>query len=199
MPVLDGLSALPRLRRVAPASRVVVLTAVPEASDPGTAALGAAAYVEKTVATDRLVPDVLAGAGLLDAALAALDVLSDRVDAGFPGEPRSVAGARAFARRALESWREPDLADTVALLLSELVTNAVVHAHPRRTSPSTCCPTVCTSRSPTATAPGDHPGGDARRGERPGLALVEALAERWGQVELPDGKVVWSDLLRPAD
>jgi CheY-like chemotaxis protein len=197
MPVLDGVSALPRLRMVAPRSRVVVLTAVPKASDPGTAALGAAAYVEKTVATDRLVPDVLAGAGLLDAALAAL---TDRVDAGFPGEPRSVAGARAFARRTLEGWREPDLADTVALLLSELVTNAVVHAE---SAPNVAIhllpdrvhvevsdedPTPVTAREATP---------DAESGR--GLALVEALAERWGQVELPDGKVVWFDLLRPAD
>ena len=200
MPVLDGLSALPRLRRVAPASRVVVLTAVPEASDPGTAALGAAAYVEKAVATDRLVPDVLAGAGLLDAALAALDVLSDRVDAGFPGEPRSVAGARAFARRALESWREPDLADTVALLLSELVTNAVVHAASApnvaiHLLPDRVHVEVSDRDSTPVTTRAATPDAESGRG----LALVEALAERWGQVELPDGKVVWFDLLRPAD
>ena len=35
---------------------------------------------------------------------------------------------------------------------------------------------------------------DAESGR--GLALVEALADRWGQVALPDGKVVWFDVLR---
>jgi CheY-like chemotaxis protein len=194
MPVLDGASALPRLREVAPGSRVVVLTAVPRASEPDALALGAAAYVEKTVDTDRLVPEVLAGAGLLDAALGAL---TPRVDAEFPARPQSVAGARAFVRAALERWREDDLVDTVVLLLSELVTNAVVHA--------AAAPTVAVHLLPdrvhVEVADDDTTELEAR--EAPlsaesgrGLALVEALAHTWGQVTLPGGKVVWFDVLR---
>jgi CheY-like chemotaxis protein len=197
MPVLDGVSALPRLREVAPASRVVVLTAVPPASEPDTLALGAAAYVEKTVATDRLVIDVLAGAGLLDAALGALTA---RVDADFPAQAWSVAGARAFVRAALERWREDELVDTVTLLLSELVTNAVVHA---KAAPSVAVH-LLPDRVHVEVADDDETAHLVARQAPPsaeggrGLLLVEALADCWGQVTLPGGKVVWFDVLRAA-
>ncbi len=194
MPVLDGASALPRLRQVAPATRVVVLTAVPRGSAPALLALGAAAYVEKSVATDRLVPDVLAGAGLLEAALGAL---TSRVDAGFPARPQSVAGARALVRAALEQWRADDLVDTVALLLSELVTNAVVHAAAAPTVAVHLLPDrvhVEVADSDTSQLEVRHPPPSAESGR--GLALVEALADAWGQVALPGGKVVWFDVLR---
>jgi CheY-like chemotaxis protein len=194
MPVLDGASALPRLRRASPGSRVVVLTAIPRERDPGALALGATAYVEKSVATQRLVPDVLAGAGLLDAALAAL---TPRVDAGFPAQTRSVASARAFARRALEGWQEGDLGDTVELLLSELVTNAVLHAASAPNVAIRLLPdrvhVEVTDCDTTQLRP-QQARLDAESGR--GLALVEALAYRWGQVALPDGKVVWFDVLR---
>jgi anti-sigma regulatory factor (Ser/Thr protein kinase) len=185
------------LRQVAPEARVVVLTAIPRASAPALLALGAAAYVEKTVATDRLVPDVLAGAGLLEAALG---TLTARVDADFPARPQSVAGARALVRAALERWREDDLVDTVTLLLSELVTNAVVHA--------AAVPTVAVHLLPdrvhVEVADDDTTELEARQAPLSaesgrGLALVEALAHTWGQVALPGGKVVWFDVLRARD
>jgi DNA-binding NarL/FixJ family response regulator len=197
MPVLDGVGALPLLRQASPRSRVVVLTAIPRERDPGALALGAAAYVEKTVETDRLVPDVLAGAGLLDVALSAL---TPRVDVGFAAETRSVGQARAFAQRALESWRESDIGDTVTLLLSELVTNAVVHA---ASAPNVAIH-LMPDRVHVEVADDDsselHPvqaSPDAESGR--GLALVEALAYQWGQVALPGGKVVWFDVLRRPD
>ena len=46
----------------------------------------------------------------------------------FAADERSVAKAREFAREMLETWDAGDLADSVVLLVSELVTNAVVHA-----------------------------------------------------------------------
>lgn len=67
MPVMDGMAALPELRRVAPDARLVVLSAIPRALDPGAIEAGAMAYVEKSAASiHRLVPDLLSGAGLLD-------------------------------------------------------------------------------------------------------------------------------------
>jgi CheY-like chemotaxis protein len=194
MPVLDGVGTLPLLRLASPGSRIVVLSAIPRERDPGALALGAAAYIEKSAATDRIVPDVLAGAGLLDAALSAL---TPRVDAGFPSDTRSVGSARAFAQRALEGWCEGDLGDTVTLLLSELVTNAVVHA---ASAPNVAIH-LLPDRIHVEVADADpaelHPleaSPDAESGR--GLLLVDALAYRWGQVALPDGKVVWFDVLR---
>src|SRR4051812_48972391 len=81
MPVLDGVSALPLLRQVSPRSRIVVLSAVPRERDPGALALGAAAYVEKTVETDRLLPHGLPGAGRLGGAPPAP---TPRGDVGVP-------------------------------------------------------------------------------------------------------------------
>ena len=107
--------------------------------------------------------------------------------------------ARAFAQRALESWREDDIGDTVTLLLSELVTNAVVHA---ASAPNVAIH-LMPDRVHVEVADEDsselHPvqaSPDAESGR--GLALVEALAYRWGQVALPGGKVVWFDVLRSA-
>lgn len=123
--------------------------------------------------------------------------LVGRVDAGFPAQPRSVASARAFVRRVLEHWGVDELVDTVTLLLSELVTNVVVHA--------AAAPTVAVHLLPdrvrVEVADDDTTRLEAR--EAPlsaengrGLVLVEALAHRWGQVALPVGKVVWFDVLR---
>jgi CheY-like chemotaxis protein len=196
MPVLDGVGALPLLRQASPRSRVVVLSAIPRDRDPGALALGAAAYVEKTAATDRIVPDVLAGAGLLDAALSAL---TPRVDADFPSDTRSVGSARAFVQRTLEGWREDALGDTVTLLLSELVTNAVVHAASAPNVAIHLLPDrvhVEVADADTTELHAVEASPDAESGR--GLALVEALADRWGQAALPDGKVVWFEVLRPS-
>ena len=51
-----------------------------------------------------------------------------RVQDSFAAEASSVAAARRFARRSLEAWGAPDLLDAASLVVSELVTNAVVHA-----------------------------------------------------------------------
>ena len=45
----------------------------------------------------------------------------------FVAEASSVAEARRFARRTLEEWGEDELVDSASLIVSELVTNAVVH------------------------------------------------------------------------
>lgn len=47
---------------------------------------------------------------------------------GLPPTPASVARARAFAASVLADWSVPHVADTVVLLVSELATNAVLHA-----------------------------------------------------------------------
>ena|SRR5215213_8787456 len=65
MPVKDGIEALPEIREVSPESRVVVLSSFGEHRYGDQARrLGAAAYVEKTLAPDALVArliDVMGG------------------------------------------------------------------------------------------------------------------------------------------
>jgi histidine kinase-like protein len=48
----------------------------------------------------------------------------------WPPAPRSVGRARRFLTRHLHAWGLPHLTDSAALIVSELVTNAVTHAHP---------------------------------------------------------------------
>lgn len=47
-----------------------------------------------------------------------------------PAEPRSVPAAREFCRATLTVWDVPELVDDAVLLLSELVTNGLLHAGP---------------------------------------------------------------------
>jgi CheY-like chemotaxis protein len=195
MPELDGLAALPRLRSVAPDSRIVMLSAFPRASLEAVAlAAGAAAYVEKTVATEELVDELVAGAGLLDVAVRAL---TPPAHEGFAADPRSVSAARRFVAGTLAEWELSDLADTITLLLSELVTNAIIHAD---TAPDVTVRLlrdrvhveVADARTDTLSV---QETADTQTSGR-GLALVEALATDWGNVVVPGGKVVWFDVAR---
>ncbi len=64
MPRMDGLEALPRIRAAAPAAKVVMFSGfTADRMGPVTAALGAAHYVEKGAAPERLVGELLAVLG----------------------------------------------------------------------------------------------------------------------------------------
>lgn len=52
----------------------------------------------------------------------------DAVRLDLQAQPASVSEARRFVRRVLTEWDLPEVIDTVALLTSELATNAVLHA-----------------------------------------------------------------------
>jgi serine phosphatase RsbU (regulator of sigma subunit)/anti-sigma regulatory factor (Ser/Thr protein kinase) len=121
----------------------------------------------------------------------------------FAADERSVAKARAFAREMLEEWDAAELADSVVLLVSELVTNAVVHAgttarvelrldtqsvrvevedlHPRRVLPMMV----------------GQPTEDAEEGR--GLLITFSLASAWGVDYTSGSKRVWLRFDRPVD
>ena len=110
----------------------------------------------------------------------------------FPDDPASVREAREFVKRALGGLARRD--DAV-LLVSELATNAVIHA---------------AGRFEVAIAPRDDlvwigvsdasedqpvildPGPLANSGR--GLRIVERLATQWGVARTSSGKVVWFTL-----
>jgi hypothetical protein len=109
--------------------------------------------------------------------------------------PASAARARAFVDRTLGDWGCDGFADASRLLVSELVTNAVLHA---RTDLSVVVRAV---RTGVRIEVGDHSPAEpvVRRYEDEamtgrGLALVDQLASRWGVDRHPDGKVVWFEL-----
>lgn len=199
MPLLDGVAALPELRKAAPHSRAVVLTSIPQSVDPGAIEAGAVAYVEKgTTATKRLVDDLLMGAGLLDSAVAELEEALAQAEQTFEPHPSSVGRARAFAREMISgSGHGVEVLDTVELLLSELVTNAVLHAD---SAPKVAIQVlhdrvhveiVDSTIQPVAPRAASR---EAESGR--GLGIVETLAQAWGTRPLPDGKIVWFDVAR---
>ncbi|WP_327681108.1 SpoIIE family protein phosphatase [Kitasatospora sp. NBC_00458] len=137
-------------------------------------------------------------------------MVTARAAATFEPVGRSASAARSFVRDALLGWGLPEVVDDAVVLVSELVTNAVVHAG---TAAEVCClreaDTVrieVTDHHPERGLPtfadvpataSDHyadPDGEGGRG----LLMCAALAERWG-VEYGAGrKTVWFRLALPA-
>jgi anti-sigma regulatory factor (Ser/Thr protein kinase) len=116
----------------------------------------------------------------------------------LPAARRSPGVARQVARDALGCWQLTHLADTATLLISELVTNAVLHA---RTGGAGLALQLEVHGTWLRIEVRD---GDLR-GPKPrtpalfdesgfGFVLVDALADRWGVLETPDGKAVWAEL-----
>jgi anti-sigma regulatory factor (Ser/Thr protein kinase) len=132
-----------------------------------------------------------------------------RVQLEIGADPREVGRARRWARSRLAGCGaavDEAVAETVVLLISELVTNAVVH---------TGCPAVLHLLLPAGPAPagtGGPPGavrvevadastraprqrqaeGDDTGGR--GLELVSGLADRWGWQREDGGKRIWCEL-----
>ena len=113
-------------------------------------------------------------------------------------DPAAVSGSRRFLRRTLEAWRvDEDTIDTAVLCLSELVTNAVIHAGAgclMRVVLEAGMLTISVrdggSRNGVVTAATDDPLQVHGRG----LQLVDALATRWGSELDTVGTTVWFDL-----
>ncbi|WP_055630675.1 ATP-binding protein [Streptomyces hirsutus] len=120
----------------------------------------------------------------------------------IPKHRRHVSVTRRHLREALADWGvAEELADTVTLLASELVTNAVLH-----------CRVSCAQVRVTLTLDGaelllDVTDPDRDRLPRPhrpapdeeggrGLALVAALADAWEYRQEPYTKCVWARFTR---
>lgn len=113
----------------------------------------------------------------------------------FESNPEMVVVARRFVRERLAAWEAVEHIDAAALVASELVTNAVLHArtaitlrlqlhgdtirievfdeNPRLPVVAPCPPEATSGR---------------------GLALISATATAWGMEHRGDGKVVWAEL-----
>ena len=103
--------------------------------------------------------------------------------------------ARAFLTQSLEGWGADDLAWPAAQLVSELATNAVLHAR----TPFTLQLELTADRLRIAVRDGSpvrpsqrHYGDSATTGR--GLALLTSLAGAWGSEADGDGKWVWCEL-----
>ncbi|MFH8975582.1 ATP-binding protein [Streptomyces sp. NPDC017890] len=119
--------------------------------------------------------------------------------------PASPAQARRLTRARLNGWSVcEDTCDTAALVVSELVTNAIVHTASRHI---VCelhdgADLVRIAVRDEGCAPGQpHPSADQQPEDEHGrgLLLVDALCDAWGAHEHGPGLLVWAELPREAD
>ncbi|MEU9948767.1 ATP-binding protein [Streptomyces poriferorum] len=118
----------------------------------------------------------------------------------LPAQPESVAGARRLTRARLDEWRlDDDAHEAAVLIVSELVTNAVVHTASARV----VCELRCleTRLRIAVQDQGHQPGGprlgagaDDEHGR--GLLLVDAMCSAWGSRDAGNGsgRIVWAEL-----
>lgn len=127
--------------------------------------------------------------------------------AALPAAPFAVAEARRQVRAAVRYWHVPVDVDVAALLVSELVTNAVTHdglPAPGATRAAGGLVTLSIRYGEgdlrvevydTSPAPPELGGGvpaDAEHGR--GLLLIDSLATTWGSFRTTTGKAVYFTL-----
>ena len=167
----------------------------------------AGAIVASVIPSAPLGTDAAAGLPGLGAAAA---VASDKAPAErrfrfeLAAHPGSPAQARRLTRARLTGWSVcEDICDSAALVVTELVTNAIVHT----ASSHIVCELhdgdelVRIAVRDEGCAPGE-PRPSTQRGEEEhgrGLLLVDALCHAWGAHEHGFGLLVWAELPRKAD
>ncbi len=116
-------------------------------------------------------------------------------------EALASSSARRFVRSLLERWQLLELADPAELCVSELVTNAVLHARTPinlevRAGQGVLHVDVCDSGGSRIDLPPREEPADALESGR-GLFIVQALSSRTGVVPRTDGMCVWFELDLP--
>jgi anti-sigma regulatory factor (Ser/Thr protein kinase) len=115
----------------------------------------------------------------------------------LPGTPQSVGAARQIARQLLGD--QHPATETAELLISELVTNSVMHSKSGApggsvtialcSGPAGILIQVRDDGGPSEPRVAALSGDGAEHGY--GLLLVDVLAERWGTISSPEGRITW--------
>ncbi|AZM54641.1 ATP-binding protein [Streptomyces sp. WAC 01529] len=134
--------------------------------------------------------------------------VSGTASVALPARYEAVGCARQFTRKTLGQWNLDERFDDIALVVSELVTNALRHALPADTPREQLDPPVrlhmmrwssrlvCAVRDPSDESPVTRDTDDDFSAESGrGLFLVESFSDGWGWHPLAGtlrGKVVWA-------
>jgi anti-sigma regulatory factor (Ser/Thr protein kinase) len=134
------------------------------------------------------------GAAVMDS-----PALTRQID--LTARPEAAGQARRFAHSCLVDWHLDAMTDDIDLVVSELVTNALLHA---RTEGRPAGPApirlevllnldslVCRVTDSSAALPAQEAVGESAENGR-GLFLVDVLSTQWGWFSGPVGKVVWA-------
>jgi anti-sigma regulatory factor (Ser/Thr protein kinase) len=110
-----------------------------------------------------------------------------------------VAAARQQLRELLHDWPEPDQVDSAVLLVSEMLTNVLVHTDADalllaevRGEPGARRMRIQVTDTSDALPHKRRPGELASSGR--GLVLIELLADAWGVDPQGEGKRIWFEL-----
>lgn len=130
-----------------------------------------------------------------------IDTEGDCAKWTFPADPGAVRAARTAVRDRLAAWNLDGLADIAALLVSELVTNALRHATGpigvRLVRPEAIDGVLLVEVSdPLPDPPRERVAALEDESGR-GLQLVAYAARRWGTRPGATGKTVWFELSVP--
>lgn len=183
--------ALPRL---GPSRVVLASSRPPEELAALAAAAGAVGYIGKDLAPTDLpaaITDVTRVVERLEAVLA-------RASGRLPAELRSAGAARALVRRALDGWTDEERIEDIVLCVSELVTNAVVHAgsSPRvlvHVRPAVIHVEISDDSEIHPVVRGAKPYETSGRG----MSILSAYSDRWGSLRRSGGgKTVWFEVAR---
>ncbi|WP_340556381.1 ATP-binding protein [Streptomyces sp. GSL17-111] len=115
----------------------------------------------------------------------------------LPREPESAAAARRLVHISLACWGLEALAEDAALVVSELVTNTVLHARRESIRVTVIRPGPVSVRIAVvdfSKVPPQRRGATDDAEDGRGLAIVQHLAAAWGCDPLPWGKRVWAEL-----
>ncbi|MFJ7296865.1 ATP-binding protein [Streptomyces collinus] len=119
-------------------------------------------------------------------------------DIAFTAEPAEVAALRRILRLHLGIWGLQHLVDGAQLCVSELVSNVITHVGPG--TPATLSVSMKGTHlrievhDPDTRALPTLRDASTESEEGRGMALVDAVADRWGVLLHPDRKVTWCEL-----
>ncbi|CAL9571164.1 hypothetical protein SUDANB176_04842 [Streptomyces sp. enrichment culture] len=130
-----------------------------------------------------------------------IDTEGDRAEWTFPADPGAVRAARSAVRARLRAWGLDSVGDLTALLVSELVTNALRHATGpigvRLVRPAGLGGVLLVEVSdPLPDFPHERVARPDDEGGR-GLQLLDSTSRRWGTRPGGAGKTVWFELAVP--
>lgn len=114
----------------------------------------------------------------------------------FANSRAAASGARHFATATARDWGLAPMISVLALLVTELVTNAVLHADSAGVlSLSEIEAGMRVDVADVSTTPPTLLAIDFTASSGRGLRLVDELADSWGVDLHADGKVVWFELI----
>lgn len=196
LPHLDGIEVVSRARAMRPTCACVLVSSLPASELRAAGMLGAVGLVPRSTPVTHLADAVRAVA-------AAVDVADDaeRAAAGSLRVDRDRQAprlARRFVNELLAEGGYDEVLDVVELLVTEVVTNAVVHARSEADVIVQLLPDAVRvevrdedDSFPVRRRPdGGQPGGR-------GFDLVEVMSRSWGIDMLDVGKRVWFEVAIP--